>query len=167
MATSPVEFYEDEVETLINYGNKQKGSDYIIEIEGCKAIGTLTATCSPPLPGRHPVEDIAGRFGVNFSEPGAMRTGGMFPITIHETIKGDAFKEFAKAVEDCIDPNKRLTIRVYCSSEQGGTSALDMTYTHCFFDSEDGGFELDNEAKTTPANLSLNVHFAMRKRTNS
>ncbi|MCP4752651.1 MAG: hypothetical protein GY866_17330 [Proteobacteria bacterium] len=160
MAVDAEEFVLEEVEALIQVGNKLKGSDYHMEVEGCPNLSLLTVTCSPAVPSRNPIEDIPGKRGVTINEPGEMKSGGQFPVTFHDGFKGPAFDEYMDWVRECVDFTKRKKVRIYGSHELGDSSA-DFTYLYCWPDMEDA--EFDNENKTAPAKFTFNLHFAGRR----
>jgi hypothetical protein len=160
MVVDAEEFYGEEVEHLVQTGNKARGDNFNIEIEGCPNLSALTVGCSPELPGRTPVEDVAGRQGVTINEPGPLKTGGMFPLTYHDGFSGKAFEEYMEWMKDAVDFTKRKKVRVWGRHELGD-SALDVTYLYCWPEHEPGEFDAEN--KTAPNKFSVNLHFANRR----
>ncbi len=160
MAVNPESFYEEEVEAIINSGNKLLGSNFRIKVDGCEELSKMVVTCNPALPGRHLVEGIVGGQGVEVREPGPLKTGGQFTMTFHDGFKGQAFDEITQWALDSVDVTKRKTVWIWGSHELGNSN-LDMAYSHCFPELEDGSF--DHANRTAPAKFSFILHFSNRK----
>lgn len=160
MAVDAEEFYAEEVEHIVQAGNKIRGDNFNIEIEGCPNLSALTVGCSPEMPGRHTVETVAGRQGIEINEPGPLKTGGMFVITYHDGFKGKAFEEYMNWMKGAADYTKRKKVRIYGRHELG-ESELDITYFYCFPEHEPGEFDAEN--KTAPNKFTFNLHFANRR----
>ncbi|MBU2648429.1 hypothetical protein KKI24_27230 [bacterium] len=160
MAVEAEEFYADEVENIIQAGNKLRGDNFKIEIQDCPNLSKLIVACTPVMPSRHIVETVAGHQGVEINEPGPLKTGGMFPVTFHDGFKGLAFDEYMNWMLESVDITKRKTFRVYGNHELG-KSNIDVTYFYAFPEMEDADFDAEN--KTAPMKFTCNIHFANRR----
>ena len=159
MAVDAEQFADEAVESIVQIGNKLLGAHFKIEIEGCPYLSKLIITCTPWLPGRHPVENVPGQQGVEINEPGPKKTGGMFAMGFIDGVTGQAIKEYKEWEKNCASVSGRKEVRIYGHSEYGD-SELDITYTHCWPDIEEGDFDAEN--KTAPARFNMNLHFANR-----
>ncbi len=160
MAVDPEEFYEEEVNRIIESGNKLLGSNFRFFVNDCPALSNLVVSCSPALPGRHLIEAIPGAHGVEVPEPGPLKTGGQFNVTFNDSFEGKAFEEIVNWAKASNIAGNRKDVRIYGTHELGN-SKFDMTYTYCFPELNDA--ELDYANKTTPAKFSFVLHFANRK----
>ncbi len=161
MAVTQESFYEKEVETIMQSGNKLLGCNFGLFVEDCPELSKLVVTCNPAMPGRHPVDLIPGPGGVEVPEPGPLKTGGQFTLTFMDSFSGKAFDEVVQWAMDSIQPDKRKSVRIWGTNKELGDSTLDITYYHCFPELDDGEFDYAN--KTAPAKFNLTLHFAMRK----
>ena len=162
MSVDPEQFYSEEVERIVQSGNRLLGSNFRISVDDCPELSKLIVTCNPPLPGRHAIESIPGPHGVEVPEPGPLKTGGQFKVTFNDSFTGKAYDEVVKWAMESVHADNRKNVRLWCTHELG-PSELDMTYQHCFPELEDGEFDYSN--KNTPAKFSLIIHFAMRLQT--
>jgi hypothetical protein len=155
---SVLDHHTETIEAMIQHLSL-KGADFLVEIEGYEKLTDLFITADPEMPGREAVEDVPGPGGAVLDEPGNPKTGGRFNIVARETIDGDIFKMVMKIADGCLDPSKRVTVKVYSAHEKK-TGGIGLKYTYCWFEIDPMSF--DAESKTMPIKTTIIMHFANR-----
>ena len=129
-------------------GEKAKGDDFRMEIEGYPELSMLIHATQLPEVKREPTEDY-GPHGVKFQQQGRLINAGDITFTSMETVTGKALE----ALRDLVKNKKYVTIRIGCPSESvpDGAAPLTVEMEDCWIEMDPADLSREDNATLKPA----------------